>query len=85
MFYFENIEGGHAGTADLKQAAYRDALTKVYLIHQLMPENRLTKKAGSILFQANMGKKRANIGDTDDSATIQPESESRKTALAKQP
>ena len=34
-FYYENIEGGHAGAANLKQRAYANALTYSYLLQQL--------------------------------------------------
>ena len=38
-FYYENIEGGHGGTANQQQLAYRTALEYMYFIHQLMGEN----------------------------------------------
>jgi prolyl oligopeptidase len=34
-YYFENTEGGHGASADLKQRAYRTALTLVYLHQRL--------------------------------------------------
>ena len=37
FFYYENIDGGHAGVANLKETAYRAALMKVYLDSQLKP------------------------------------------------
>jgi prolyl oligopeptidase len=33
--YYENIEGGHGGAADIKQAAYRDALVYTFLTSRL--------------------------------------------------
>lgn len=36
FYYYENTEGGHAGAADLKQAAHQAALTYVYLFRQLI-------------------------------------------------
>ena len=36
VFYFENIEGGHAGAANNKQRAYMSALGYAYLYKQLM-------------------------------------------------
>ena len=38
FFYYENIEGGHGGTANQEQLAYRTALEYVYFIRQLMGE-----------------------------------------------
>lgn len=38
FFYYENIEGGHGGTANQDQLAYRTALEYVYFAHQLMNE-----------------------------------------------
>lgn len=35
FYYYENIEGGHAGVADLKQSAYRFALITAYLTREL--------------------------------------------------
>jgi prolyl oligopeptidase len=37
-YYYENIEGGHAGTTNNKQAAYSSALIYSYLKDQLMPK-----------------------------------------------
>lgn len=34
--YYENIEGGHAGSANLEETAHRDALLHVFLQQQLM-------------------------------------------------
>jgi prolyl oligopeptidase len=34
-YYIENTEGGHGASADLKQRAYRTALTLVYLHQRL--------------------------------------------------
>lgn len=36
-FYYENIEGGHGGTANQEQLAYRTALEYAYFAHMLMP------------------------------------------------
>jgi prolyl oligopeptidase len=38
FYYYENIEGGHGGTANQDQLAYRTALEYVYFIRQLMGE-----------------------------------------------
>lgn len=38
FYYYENIEGGHGGTANQKQLAMRTALEYVYFIRQLMGE-----------------------------------------------
>jgi prolyl oligopeptidase len=35
VLYYENIEGGHGGAANLKQRAYLAALTYAYLHMQL--------------------------------------------------
>jgi len=35
VLYYENTEGGHGGAANLKQAAYLNALIYSYLIHEL--------------------------------------------------
>jgi prolyl oligopeptidase len=35
VLYYENIEGGHAAAADLKQRAVRDALVVVWFLQQL--------------------------------------------------
>ena len=35
VLYYENIEGGHAGAANLKQRAYASALAYAYLLQQL--------------------------------------------------
>lgn len=37
IFYYENIEGGHGGTANQEQLAWRTALEYSYFIRQLMP------------------------------------------------
>lgn len=37
-YYYENIEGGHGGTANQDQLAYRTALEYVYFVRQLMGE-----------------------------------------------
>jgi prolyl oligopeptidase len=37
-FYYENIEGGHGGTANQDQLAYRTALEYAYFAKMLMPE-----------------------------------------------
>jgi prolyl oligopeptidase len=39
-FYYENIEGGHGGTANQDQLAYRIALEYTYFARQLMGEPR---------------------------------------------
>ena len=36
FFYYENIEGGHGGTANQEQLAYRTALEYAYFMHMLM-------------------------------------------------
>lgn len=36
FFYYENIEGGHGGTANQEQLAYRTALEYAYFAHMLM-------------------------------------------------
>ena len=36
VLYYENIEGGHGGAANNKQAAYMSALAYTFLIHELM-------------------------------------------------
>jgi len=38
FYYYENIEGGHGGTANQDQLAYRTALEYVYFVRQLMGE-----------------------------------------------
>jgi len=35
VLYFENIEGGHGGAANLKQSAYINALIQAYLHERL--------------------------------------------------
>lgn len=35
VLYYENIEGGHAGAANLRQSAYVEALIYSYLWRQL--------------------------------------------------
>jgi prolyl oligopeptidase len=37
FYYYENIEGGHGGTANQDQLAMRTALEYTYLAHELMP------------------------------------------------
>ncbi len=37
VLYYENMEGGHAGAANLKQQAYSTALAYSYLFQQLRP------------------------------------------------
>lgn len=37
VLYYENIEGGHGGAANLKQAAYINALIYAYLHQRLNP------------------------------------------------
>jgi prolyl oligopeptidase len=41
VLYYENIEGGHGGAADNKQAAYMQALAYTFLKKQLMPSGAL--------------------------------------------
>jgi prolyl oligopeptidase len=38
VLYFENIEGGHGGSADNREAAYMSALAYAFLIKELMGE-----------------------------------------------
>lgn len=38
FYYYENIEGGHGGTANQDQLAYRTALEYIYFVRQLMGE-----------------------------------------------
>lgn len=38
VYYYENIEGGHGGTANQEQLAWRTALEYAYFIKRLMPE-----------------------------------------------
>ncbi|MEZ5998167.1 MAG: prolyl oligopeptidase family serine peptidase [Hyphomonas sp.] len=38
VFYYENTEGGHGGTANQDQLAFRTALEYAYFMHQLMPD-----------------------------------------------
>lgn len=40
-FYYENIDGGHAGVANLKETAHRAALMLVYMNSQLKGEQRV--------------------------------------------
>jgi prolyl oligopeptidase len=37
-YYYENIEGGHGGTANQEQLAMRTALEYAYFIRMLMPD-----------------------------------------------
>ena len=37
VLYYENIEGGHGGAADNKQAAYMSALAYTFLWNQIGP------------------------------------------------
>ncbi len=39
FFYYENIEGGHGGTANQEQLAYRTALEYAYFARMLMPSD----------------------------------------------
>ncbi|MFN0023890.1 MAG: prolyl oligopeptidase family serine peptidase [Parvularculaceae bacterium] len=39
VFYYENIEGGHGGTANQDQLAYRTALEYAYFAHMLMGDS----------------------------------------------
>jgi prolyl oligopeptidase len=40
VLYYENIEGGHGGAANLKQAAFVNALVYAYLHDRLSPDSR---------------------------------------------
>lgn len=40
ILYYENIEGGHGGSANLDQAAFQNALRYVYFSRQLKDENQ---------------------------------------------
>ncbi len=40
IYYYENIDGGHAGVANLKESAYRSALFVAYLERELMGRGR---------------------------------------------
>lgn len=40
FFYYENIEGGHAGVANLKESAYRAALMLAYMNRELKTDQR---------------------------------------------
>jgi prolyl oligopeptidase len=42
--YYENIEGGHGGTANQEQLAYRIALEYAYFARQLMGEARAASR-----------------------------------------
>jgi prolyl oligopeptidase len=44
-FYYENIDGGHAGVANLKESAYRTALFMVYLNRELKGIGKETASA----------------------------------------
>jgi prolyl oligopeptidase len=50
VLFYENIEGGHGGAADNRQAAYLVTLTYVFLTQQLglAPPARASEKPGSI-------------------------------------
>ncbi len=37
FYYYENMEGGHGGTANQDQLAMRTALEYAYFMHMLMP------------------------------------------------
>ena len=39
VMYYENIEGGHGGAADNKQAAFKTALSYEFLWRKLAPES----------------------------------------------
>jgi len=39
VLYYENIEGGHGGAANNKQAAYMSALAYTFLLKELAPES----------------------------------------------
>ena len=36
FLFYENIEGGHAGSSDLKQRAFMDSVQLTYLMQKLM-------------------------------------------------
>jgi prolyl oligopeptidase len=42
VLYYENIEGGHGGAANNKQAAYMSALSYTFLIQELFPNGDST-------------------------------------------
>jgi prolyl oligopeptidase len=46
-FYYENIEGGHGGTSNQEQLAYRTALEFAYFAHMLMPAEGAATSAAS--------------------------------------
>jgi len=39
FLYYENIEGGHGGTANQEQLAFRTALEYAYFARRLMPKD----------------------------------------------
>jgi prolyl oligopeptidase len=43
VLYYENIEGGHGGAANNKQAAYMSALAYTFLLKELTPESSAAK------------------------------------------
>jgi prolyl oligopeptidase len=43
VLYYENIEGGHGGAANNKQAAYMSALAYTFLLKELAPESSAAK------------------------------------------
>ena len=43
VLYYENIEGGHGGAANNKQAAYMSALAYTFLLKELSPESSAAK------------------------------------------
>jgi prolyl oligopeptidase len=47
-FYYENIEGGHGGTANQEQLAHRIALEYAYFARQLMGEPGTSAPAASL-------------------------------------
>src|SRR5690606_34597568 len=44
-FYYENLDGGHAGVANLKETAHRAALMLVYMNSQLKAETPVAAPA----------------------------------------
>ena len=45
VLFYENTEGGHAGSANSQQAAYLSALTYAFLVRELFPEEEPTARA----------------------------------------
>jgi prolyl oligopeptidase len=45
VLFYENTEGGHAGSANSQQAAYLSALTYAFLVRELFPEEEPAARA----------------------------------------